>query len=105
MPRGPRRSYRRARTIRPASAGPFAALRVLPRDALETDELFAVLQPHDAHALRVAAENRDIADRHAHECPARIDQHDLVVAANLVRAYQRAIAVARLECDDALPRA
>src|SRR5690606_17145415 len=60
---------------------------------------------NETYALRVAAHRRDVADGRAHERARRRDQHELVFRRDLQRTDETAVALRRLDRDDALPAA
>jgi len=68
--------------------------RVLVGDLGERGHFVAFPQVHDAHALRVAADDADLADVGAVDHAARRDEHDVIAVAHGRHADDGAVACA-----------
>src|SRR5690606_10183988 len=89
----------------PAVVWASVAFAVLSDDALEPDETIAFVEANQAHALCVAPLYGNLTHGGAYESAARADQHDLIVLLDLQRPDHAAIALGRLQRDDALSAA
>src|SRR5262249_8849374 len=78
---------------------------VLARHARHRRDLIAVLQAHDAHALRVAADGAHLRGVRAVDHAAGRDQHHVVVVAHRHHVHHRAVAVGGADVADALAAA
>src|SRR5262249_9180071 len=58
------------------------------------------VESHEAHALRVASEDRDIAAQHADHHAARRDHHDVVLVDDLAHRNDLAVPIVLLDQDD-----
>src|SRR3954466_8075789 len=54
-------------------------------DALDTGQPLALIQPDEAHALCIAADDGNLADRGAHQRAGGADEHELLIGIDLQR--------------------
>src|SRR5512139_3031800 len=65
-----------AQLLRGLVGGRFVAAVAERGDAVDADQLLALAQADELHALGVPAEDRDVRDRRAHQGAAVGDEHD-----------------------------
>ena len=85
-----------------SGVAPASPVGVVLDDALQADQLGAVVERDQRHALRRAAELADLGDAGAHQHAVVGDQHDLVVGPHQRGGDDLAVALALLDRDHAL---
>src|SRR5258706_10699141 len=71
-------------------------------DARDADEAIVLVEANQPDALGVASHRGNVRERRAHERAGRRYQHQLVFGRDLQRAHDAAVALRRLNTDDAL---
>src|SRR5215204_4053170 len=82
--------------------GVFEVMVIVGCDGFEGDKRVACIELDEPHALRIAAEHRNLARTRAHQRATGTHEHELVRNRDLRRRHEPAVAIARLHSDDAL---